>query len=165
MDTAGVNNLAVLIIVDDTDASIGDYLEIGDIKLETGATCTDYQNRPMSEAMEKCQRQVLVFQADGTTWAIFGMGVWWSATLAYVAVHLPVEMRAVPTLTYDALANFRIWDSPADVLTPTAINNSYGTKKLGGLGVTVSASGTDGNAAMLSNNNTTNAILVFSAEL
>lgn len=165
VDTAGVTNLALLITLDDTDASIGDFLIIGDVKVETGATCTDFMVSTVAEMMQRCQRLCTVFQADGTQWAIFGMGVWWSATLAYVAIHFPVEMRAIPTLAYDALANFRIWDSPSDVLTPTAINNSYGTKKLGGLGVTVAASGTDGNAAMLSNNNTTNSILIFSAEL
>lgn len=166
VDTSGVTNLAVLIIVDDTDATVGDFLEIGDIKLENGASCTTYQNPSMADSLQRCQRQLLVFQNDGTTWGVFGMGQWWTTTEAFVSVHFPVEMRIVPAFSYDALANFRIWaPTGAATLTPTVLANTYGTKKASTLDVTVAAGGTVGQAAMFSCNSTTNAFLIYSAEL
>lgn len=58
VDTASVANLGVLIIVDDTDATVGDYLEIGDVKLEAGAFCTVYQNDDIATEIERCRRYV-----------------------------------------------------------------------------------------------------------
>jgi len=164
VDTASVANLGVLIIVDDTDAVVGDFIDIGDIKLEAGSTCTAWVNKPAAQEEADCQRLCTVFQGEAVTWAVFGMGMCISTTACYVAVHFPVEMRVVPTLSYDALANFRVWVD-AVTATPTVMANTYGTKKTGLLAITVASGLAAGKAVMLSINNTTNAILVFSAEL
>jgi hypothetical protein len=42
VDTAGMNNLAVFIWVDDTDAAVGDILQVATIQLEIGSSATDY---------------------------------------------------------------------------------------------------------------------------
>lgn len=56
IDTSGVKNIGVLIIIDDTDAIVGDYLEVGDVKLEASASCTDYKNEDIQDVLLKCLR-------------------------------------------------------------------------------------------------------------
>lgn len=65
VDTASVANLAVLIIVDDTDATVGDFLEIGDVKLETGTTCTSYINNSIVDNVSACRRYLKLISYTG----------------------------------------------------------------------------------------------------
>jgi hypothetical protein len=153
-----------LIIVDDTDASIGDFFEIGDVKLERGSTCTDYVNKKYQEELADCQRLFVAFKEDGVTWGAFGMGACGGTTSAWVSVGLPVEMRAVPTFSYENLANFRLWIG-SSTLAITALGNNYGTRKTAILSCTVASGLTAGSAVMLSVNAASAASLFFSAEL
>ena len=51
-----VNNLAVFIWVDDTDAAIGDELFISDVRLIPGGTATGFQHEPIGEGLARCER-------------------------------------------------------------------------------------------------------------
>jgi hypothetical protein len=56
IDTASAKNVAVLIWCDDTDATVGDLVYIGDIKLEEGSISTPYKSESIENIILKCQR-------------------------------------------------------------------------------------------------------------
>ena len=56
VDEAGIENLAVLIWVDDDDASLGDELFITDVQLEIGEVANRFASRPIGVEMLLCQR-------------------------------------------------------------------------------------------------------------
>lgn len=109
VDTASLTNLAVMIMVDDTDATVGDYLEIGDVKLENGATATAYENPPFADELQRCQRY---FQKSysldvvpGTVTAVSAPYSFQNSTYPTITVFYPVWLRipATPTV-YGPLA-------------------------------------------------------------
>ena len=55
IDTASTKQVAAFIWIDDTDASVSDYLLLTDNQLEPGATVTDFNYRPYGEEFSLCQ--------------------------------------------------------------------------------------------------------------
>lgn len=97
VDTASVTNLAVLIIVDDTDATVGDFLEIGDIKLEEGSFCTNYRNELFDNDFLRCLRRLEV--RNGATNLNFAPGFAESTSVAFAVVQHKVKKAPTPAPT------------------------------------------------------------------
>lgn len=101
LDTAGLNNIAVFIWVDDTNAAVNDILDIGWVKLEIGATATDFIPPDYIYDLNRCKRFFYRWgyeNADsGTGPRVFGnggAGVFEGLTFLH-----PAEMRTIPTGT------------------------------------------------------------------
>ncbi len=110
VDTASVKNLGLLIIVDDTDASVGDYLELGDIKLESGAVSTEYTLEPYALDLERSEFYIRKsYNLSDAPGAVTGLGSVSSSegpqTTGYLGTSLHFRrMASNPTITFYDLA-------------------------------------------------------------
>lgn len=129
VDTASVTNLALLIMIDDTDASAGDFLEIGDIKIESGAVCTEYQNRDLEQDEALCMYRFR--GAGGSSTELFGFGVAWGAAGAsFFGITLTPPMAATPTIS--TVGTFQFFDPAAGGYNcnPPTIESARSSKKI-----------------------------------
>ena len=92
IDTASTKNIIVFIWSDVTDTTLGDFLYITDVQLETGAVATSFDRRPIGIELALCQRY---FLSSTTTATLNVSGS--TANVSYVA-NFPVTMRAAPTI-------------------------------------------------------------------
>src|SRR5262249_19049351 len=101
VDTASVKNIGLFIHVDDTDATIGDFIEIGDVQIECGPKCTAYEDRAQSIDTQLSLRTFRrICDAGGSALNdIAGFGMAYSTTQLLVWRPLEVPMRVTPTLT------------------------------------------------------------------
>lgn len=148
----------------DSQFTANDILYIAEVGLYVTSIVQGWKPRPTGDEIELCQRYFIAFGGDGISWAVFGMGMWYSTTLGYVEIHFPREMRIKPVLSYTALTNLKLWTTTGTNV-PTAMNNNQGTKKAANLEITVASGGVAGQATMLSINNATPETLYFDAEL
>lgn len=164
VDTSGVTNLAVLLIVDDTDATVGDYLEFGDIKLEEGEFCTPFVNPLYDETLLRCRRHFeAVTHASGQN-SMAGLADSTSVMICFFNYKVTKRIAA-HTYSYSALSDFtiRYAGGATTVVTATTIvgNNTEGaTLTFTGTGTPLTA----GQALQLRAANA-NAVLYFSSEL
>jgi hypothetical protein len=121
LDTASTNNLGVFIWVDDTDATIGEFLYITDVRLEVSPTSSDYVRRRYVEELALCQRY---FQRQSGTSTPIGIGVIMSGAGARVLCHLPGPMRIAVAPTFGA-AN--LYDEVVNNASVTALTSISGT--------------------------------------
>ena len=165
VDTASLTNLAVLIIVDDTDATVGDYLEIGDVKLENGATATAYENPSYEDELRRCRR-LFESVAMGSGQSI-AAGIADTNANGLCFYNYNVQKRiAVHTFSYgSAIGDFSIRYAGSGVSVATAL--TMGSNGIDGATHTATATGTPltaGQAVQLRAVNA-NAVLYYSAEL
>jgi len=85
----------------------GDYIEFTDVKLEIGDTATPFESRSYAEELRDCQRYYQRITQDGSA-NLLPLGACFanSSTNIRTALHLPVEMRAAPTIAVSAAADF-----------------------------------------------------------
>lgn len=88
VDTSGVNNLGVLIIVDDTDATVGDFLEIGDAQLEEGESCSEFWLPDIQESNARCLRYFEYWDMNSANSSYPPLGVALSTTTGLMQVPL-----------------------------------------------------------------------------
>jgi hypothetical protein len=99
IDTASAKNIAVFIWVDDTDATIGDIVNITDIQLEAGDKVSSFLDRDIQTEIAQCERYYEV--SDGNN-SIFSSDV--TNALAYRNnIGFVVTKRFNPTVV---LTNF-----------------------------------------------------------
>lgn len=161
-----MKNLAVLIIVDDTDATVGDYLEIGDVKLESGATCTDFVNESYEVELGKCMR---LFEVLGSTTGTeaYGVGQCASTTRAVSTYTFAVQKRVAPTLTLSAASDWAYYNQTISAfvtwVTVSAQLSIYGAMfDVSGMAASL---GGAGNATLFGPNSTAAARMYFDARL
>ena len=135
------------------------------LQMEVGSVATPFEHRSFGEELQLCNRyftELNISSTDSFTHISTGiMGVYNSATSGLLRYFFPVQMRAVPTLSFDALSSFDI--EPFDV-APSAIASGSGTTKALTIVVTDPSSRTTGFAFMLTIDTTTGYIR-FDSEL
>ena len=96
VDTASTKNIIVFIWSDVTDTTLGDFLYITNVQLESGSTATSFDYRPIGTELALCQRyyfQYAAASADGQE------AVARTALTSFdLTTYLPVTMRITPTL-------------------------------------------------------------------
>tara|TARA_R110000851_G_scaffold50771_1_gene121200 strand:- start:134 stop:1234 length:1101 start_codon:yes stop_codon:yes gene_type:complete len=131
-------------------SSTDNELFITGLQMEVGSQATPFEHRSFGEELALCQRyftELSIPTNESFTHISTGiMGVYNSATQGLLRYFFPVQMRAVPTLSFDALSSFDI--EPFDV-APSAIASGSGTTKALALEVTDPSSRTKGFAFML----------------
>jgi len=110
VDTSSITNLAVLIVVDDTDATVGDFLDIGDVKLEPGTVCTTHIDRPVAEDLARCLRYLYVLRASECISGnlLVSNTYNYTTTNARGVLNLPVPMRIGPQVSVTTIGNWYI---------------------------------------------------------
>ena len=115
-----LGNAGVFIWIDDTDATVGDFVFISDVQLQIGDMATDFARRTIQEELVLCQRyfqksfQQSTVPADGAG-AIGALGTasvgtgTGDVTFTWI---FPVPMRATPATinTFDPGAGTATWN-------------------------------------------------------
>lgn len=165
VDTAGVTNLALLLMLDDTDATVGDYLEFGDVKIENGIACTDYVSRPIEQDINMCARFLPYFNGTGATNPL-GFGNAISTTLTFHNFFYCTPSRIPCTgLIVESLVPWKVSNGVGTGVAVTAItwnNSSLTTTNLSG---TVVAGLIAGQGSLMYSNPTVSRIWFTGAEL
>jgi len=80
-----------------------DYFQITGVQLEANTTATPFENLQYGQQLALCQRYYT--NITGGSVSIANCAAW-SATTMFGIYNYPTTMRAVPTMTYSALADF-----------------------------------------------------------
>ena len=105
VDTASTKNIIVFIWSDVTDTTLGDFLYITNVQLESGTTATSFDYRPYGTELALCQRYYSIISSyalEFTSTAFFYGCI--------TPAQFPVTMRATPTTTLisnGTIANLR----------------------------------------------------------
>ena len=148
--------------------AVNNYWQITGVQLEVGKIATPFEHRSYGEELALCQRYCYVIGNHSvSTSDLFAVGTG-NGTGTSTTFHLhPVEMRAKPSLSYSALADFVCYNfaTSTTLSAPTAINliTSIATQRWSYIDFTNSGT-TTGSAIMLRAANTSTK-LIFSAEL
>ena len=147
-------------------ATLNATWQITGVQLEAGSVATPFERRPYGTELALCQRYCIAYGGQ-SLYERFGIGVNTSTTEAYPLITFPVEMRAIPSISFSSLSHFTLWNGGI-LGAPTAITaesaTGGGSNKYASFGC--SKTGLTANAIIgLIANNTTAARMTFSAEL
>ena len=144
-------------------AGANDYYDITGVQLEYGSIATSYT--PMSGTIQgelaACQRYYVNF-GGSTAFEHFCAGFAKNTTGAICALSFPVEMRVAPTASVSAVGNFEVY---AGVSTVNCSNVTFGFIGKKTTSIEATTTGLTALAGTVFLSNTTNARLIFSAEL
>lgn len=164
VDTASAKNIIVFIWSDVTDTTVGDFLYITDVQLESGETATPYDDIPAIEQLQRCARYLPCYDSSLTYGAsnFVGWGQNFSTTQGVATVPFLAPVRTAPTgATVSLASHFGVYKADGSVAACTAL--AFNSSSLtGGTLVTTVASGlTAGNSAMLLQNGSTSGRIWF----
>ncbi len=165
VDTASLKNLAVLIIVDDTDATVGDFLEIGDIKLESGATCSSFEMNDYATELSRCRRYFESVTFASANNNIAGLADSTSIMVGFFSFKVSKRV-AVHTFTVGtALSDFTIRYTGAGVSVVTAFTLANSGIESATHSITATGTPLTGGQAVQLRAANANAALYYSSEL
>lgn len=133
---------------------------IGNVKLEIGATATDFENESVSTELDRCKRY-FNRRASTTANCIFGAGVITASSQANCNVAYPT-MRTTPTLAFSAGSTFRVYSTAG--YTGSAIGLSSATPDTANVALTISGA-TAGDGCLLQDAGSNNSYIDFIAEI
>jgi hypothetical protein len=137
------------------------------VQLEKGSTATSFDYRPYGTELALCQRYCVKY-GGSTTYERVALAVASSGANFAFNISFPVEMRAVPSISYSSAANWAYGDVGTGVnASPTAIaaNSAGMSTKVAAVECTGASGLTSYRVGQFNANNTTSATLIFSAEL
>lgn len=97
IDTASTKQFAVFIWCDDTDATVGDLIYIGNVQCEAGLVATAFEHRPFSQEHFNCSRY---YERGGYAF----QGEWLSSSTVMIGGRFSNRMRATPTISLNTTA-------------------------------------------------------------
>jgi hypothetical protein len=142
------------------DSTANNFLITG-VQLEEGSTATDFEHRTFGDELALCQRYVRVYGGTGANEYI-SIGAASGTTTANFVIPT-ISMRATPTLTVSAVANWQVGNASSIACTAISLTNS--SPHSINLDVTVASGLTSGHGLYMRAASTTAARLTLSAEL
>lgn len=134
------------------------------VKLEVGSTATPFKHESYAENLNKCHRYYV--QRYPGNQAIIATAMAYGASAAYCELDFPVEMRAVPSVTFTSTASH--WEfrnrGTADRTNSGAPGGAAASKWSCRIDMALASSTTDGAAGWIEANNA-NAYYYINAEL
>ena len=133
------------------------------VQLEVGSVATPFEHRSYGDELARCQRYYCLI-ADGNNKAI-GTGGAYTAGNSWAFVHLPVEMRAAPSLDYVSGTGYyaMVGNNSSDGFNELILEGQT-TSRMARLSAQANISLTQGLAYFMQTNNAS-AKVAFSAEL
>jgi len=163
VDTASTKNIIVFIWSDVTDTTLGDFLHITNVQLESGSTATGFDYRPFGTELALCQRYLPGYSGVGF---IPSAGPSGSTTVCAPMVYFPVPARAAPTgITISAASDWQVNDNAVAVTGSSLVFEQAGITGARVTFTTASASLTNGRSASLLGNSVNAKLLFTGAEL
>ena len=112
--------------------------QVTGVQLEVGTEATPFEHRSFGDELARCQRYCVdLTPTSGTTPYLPGSASAANTTVAVAHVALPVQMRATPSLEFEAAGNYRLYNG--GTLTVTAIGINGMSPVGGGINFTVSS--------------------------
>jgi hypothetical protein len=139
--------------------------DISEVQLCAGDVALPFMPKSYGEELRACQRYCIVYNSVGSSQAMYATGYWISTTGFRALIHLPVEMRTIPTLTASAYDTFRVWNGGTYIYLTDSPTINAASNKVIKLTVTVASGGTDGNAGALDSPTVETSYLILTAEL
>jgi len=135
------------------------------VQLEVGTQATSFEYRQYQQELALCQRYTYRHSAEGDidNFAPLGMGRYFGTNSAQLYVPFKVTMRTSPS-TVTQVGNIAVNDVALNSFAITLTLNETASSGATVTGTTTSGT-TAGNATTFYANNTSNAALIFSAEL
>lgn len=163
IDTASTTNVIVFIWSDVTDTTLGDFLYITDVQLETGSIPTAFQTAAGTPQGELALAQRYYYRQGGSnSTETFALGFMLSTTSSLAVFNLPSTMRVAPT-AIDYATLYAASAGGSNAITALALNNA-GRNSVR-VDVTHNAFGAGGTGMIVYANSSTSAYVGFSAEL
>jgi hypothetical protein len=106
----------------DVMQTLGATINITGVQLEANTTATPFENLQYEQQLALCQRYYTNITGASTSIANCAA---WSATTMFGIYNYPTTMRAAPTMTYSALADFDCFMTNG-ARTPTQFLSEYG---------------------------------------
>jgi hypothetical protein len=164
--TINANNKAIQLIFYSSSGTASMYLT--GVQFEQGSQATPFSlaGGTIQGELAACQRYYFL-QGKESLYGVFGQGIAYSTTQAYINVVLPIKMRTTPsTLDYSTVAGQGSPGGSTLAGTVLVINPNNSTSTMANLTLTVgSALWTNAYPATLLSNNSTSGYVGFSAEL
>jgi hypothetical protein len=133
------------------------------VQLEVGTQATPDEWRPYPIELQMCQRYCIVYGGDAL-YERFAVGQAFTTTQAILLTFLPVEMRAIPSLT--TIGSFGMTTANAGQAAITSFTSDNPSKKIFEFIATASGGGlVAGNSTQVFANNSTANRFILSAEL
>tara|TARA_R100000278_G_scaffold116839_2_gene96482 strand:- start:99 stop:1235 length:1137 start_codon:yes stop_codon:yes gene_type:complete len=136
------------------------------VQFEIGKA-TPFEHRSFGEELILCKRYTEVFRWDDTTNALMVFGYWTSTTTSEHVLYSQVEMRTVPSFSFSNATDFDVLEPQTAFRDTTAISTNersrFSTKFTATSGSTAGFG--DGRRSALLRADTTNAFMMFDAEL
>jgi hypothetical protein len=136
-------------------------------QVELGSVATPFESRSFGEELILCKRYTEVFRWDDTTNALMVFGYWTSTTTSEHVLYSQVEMRTVPSFSFSNATDFDVLEPQTAFRDTTAISTNersrFSTKFTATSGSTAGFG--DGRRSALLRADTTNAFMMFDAEL
>ena len=144
-------------------ATSGATFYITGVQLEVGSTATSFDYRPYGTELALCQRYCNVYGENA--YSVFGTWGWAFSSTGFASITpFPVEMRAVPTVSYTG--NTRgVNGTDSIAITSAVFNTSNSNKKIAVVEPSVASGLTVNRGYTWSANNDATARVTFSAEL
>lgn len=119
IDTASTKNVAVLIWLDDADATVADFIYIDEIKVERGAICTPFVDVKFEEDVAICSQFFEMKLANGAT-SYLGFGYSVSTTEANGGLDFS-RKRIAPAVTFSGTVSAFVYANATSGYAASAI--------------------------------------------
>lgn len=170
IDTSSTTNIAVFLMIENGDGTVGDLVYIADVDLVVGETANPiFAPRHITTEISLCERYFYVLSSASEANQLFAIGQASTTTTGHCTIRFPVDMFRVPTASLSDVSHWA-WVNAAFSLFEQW--TAFGTNYIGTRGARISASGSSGslvagNATMLlsSGAGTSNARMYFDAEM
>jgi len=165
--TSAVNPQVGFLIYSGTETTVdiatNDYVEVANFQCEVGGTATPFEHRSYGDELQKCMRYFTKI-GDGQIYTRFGLGYNWSGTVNNSVIHLPTQLRTLPTLTTTGV--FGVYNAAAAVSAVASVSIETIGCSLTVASLNAQTSGlTQGSVGTLIAANSAGAALYFDAEL
>jgi hypothetical protein len=160
------NNLALMIWCEDTSVTLSQNWGFTEAQLEVGSICTAFERMPYGDELASCMRFARVF-GGSVAFEAAGLGFIYTASTGMIHVPFGIPMRATPSLSYSALADWIMQTVGGTTYALNGLTVEANVSSPNGVVLlpTTASTMTTGNGVRLIANNTTNARLTLSSEL